>query len=177
MYIFINWCMDISYQGFLFFYFEEAPRGFNNLVDRTWENWIYCRRGKQLKLGLKTVSTTFKKRLAKNRSINQLSFLKKNLTTCEVSPPSDNFNQHLHPRSLTARPWKMMVGRWSGFLFGGRKVTFQGRFFVKLQVGNSTTHLKHIEQMGSFPQFSGWKEHIFEKPPTRLGWSSFQFSR
>ena len=37
----------------------------------------------------------------------------------------------IHPRSLTARPWKMMAGRWS-FPFG--KGTFQGRA-VKLQVG------------------------------------------
>ena len=52
----------------------------------------------------------------------------------------------IHPRSLTARPWKMVVGRWS-FPIG--KVTFQGRT-VKLREGIFSTFCALPLRVGSF---------------------------
>ena len=66
------------------------------------------------------------------------------------------FGSNLHPRSLTARPWKMMVGR-QAFPFG--KAYFQGRT-VKLQVG-ILLFSHHISQCWFFRILKGakwWKK-------------------
>ena len=56
--------------------------------------------------------------------------------------PEQTKNSRIHPRSLTARPSKMVVGRRS-FPIGFREL-FRGKLAVKLQVGFFENH-QHLD--------------------------------
>ncbi len=104
--------------------------------------------------------------------------------TCSIQ--WNTLNSDLHPRSLTARPWKMMVGR-SGFLL--ERAYFQGRT-VKLPGSRNCsnlpfTHLPVNEAIQALPRcFRVWLTkqrggEVQEKPDNRTsgaakGWRCFK---
>ena len=65
--------------------------------------------------------------LASSGSFKETSASK--IMDTDITPETD-----IHPRSLTARPWKMVVGRRSGFLLGFGH--FSRAFALKLREGN-----------------------------------------
>ena len=63
----------------------------------------------------------------------------------------------VHPRSLTARPWKMVVERRSGFLLG-ETVTFQGRLLLNFEGGNIP--FSRFDFFSGHHEIPGWNRSL-----------------